>query len=145
MLLHEISSDGWQVLWDSLTVQEHIKIWRRLKTPDLENLTVDDEDVLVECDLVDKVGAAARTLSGGQMRKLQLAIAFVGGSKVCCIDEASSGMVSLIGINPYQKLMKKDPLSRRTIWNIIAKGRTKRTTLITSHFLDEVRSILEIW
>lgn len=28
------------------------------------------------------------------MRKLQLAIAFVGGSKVCCIDEASSGLVS---------------------------------------------------
>ena len=56
------------------------------------------------------------------MRKLQLAISFVGGSKVCCIDEASSGL---------------DPLSRRNIWNIIQKGHSRRTVLVTTHFLDE--------
>lgn len=49
--------------------------------------------MLAECDLLEKGPAKAKTLSGGQMRKLQLAIAFVGGSKVCCIDEASSGLV----------------------------------------------------
>lgn len=84
------------VLWENLTVEEHIKIWRKLKTAAFEDLTVDDyDDVLGECDLVGKAKARAKTLSGGQMRKLQLAIAFVGGSKVCCIDEASSGLVSL--------------------------------------------------
>ncbi|TVY21042.1 ABC transporter A family member 2 [Lachnellula arida] len=110
------------VFWDALTVQEHIKIWRQLKTAASEDLTVDDEDVLVECDLLEKAGARAKTLSGGQMRKLQLAISFVGGSKVCCIDEASSGL---------------DPLSRRNIWNIIQKGHARRTILVTTHFLDE--------
>jgi len=49
---------------------------------------------VTECDLLEKIHAPAKTLSGGQARKLQLAIAFVGGSKVCCIDEASSGLVS---------------------------------------------------
>jgi ABC-type multidrug transport system ATPase subunit len=44
---------------------------------------------------LEKAQASAKTLSGGQMRKLQLAIAFVGGSKVCCIDEASSGLVNI--------------------------------------------------
>ncbi|TVY44013.1 Retinal-specific ATP-binding cassette transporter, partial [Lachnellula occidentalis] len=110
------------VFWESLTVQEHIKIWRQLKTAAFEDLTVDDDDVLVECDLLEKAGARAKTLSGGQMRKLQLAISFVGGSKVCCIDEASSGL---------------DPLSRRNIWNIIQKGHARRTILVTTHFLDE--------
>ncbi|TVY46029.1 ABC transporter A family member [Lachnellula subtilissima] len=110
------------IFWDSLTVQEHIKIWRQLKTAAFEDLTVDDDDVLVECDLLGKAGARAKTLSGGQMRKLQLAISFVGGSKVCCIDEASSGL---------------DPLSRRNIWNIIQKGHARRTILVTTHFLDE--------
>lgn len=76
----------------------------------------------MECDLLEKTNARAKTLSGGQMRKLQLAIAFVGGSKVCCIDEASSGL---------------DPLSRRNIWNIIQKGHARRTVLVTTHFLDE--------
>lgn len=55
--------------------------------------------MLAECDLLEKNDARAKTLSGGQMRKLQLAISFVGGSKVCCIDEASSGLVSDIQLS----------------------------------------------
>jgi len=134
-----------QVFWDNLTVQEHIKIWRKLKTASQEGAEVDDEDILAECDLLEKVQAPAKTLSGGQMRKLQLAIAFVGGSKVCCIDEASSGLVwlsisSSSSMNTDASL--QDPLSRRNIWNIIQKGHTRRTILVTTHFLDEVCSIL---
>ncbi|RDL30175.1 uncharacterized protein BP5553_10453 [Venustampulla echinocandica] len=111
------------VFWQNLTVEEHIKIWRKLKTAAFDNTAVDDDDdVLAECDLLEKAKAPAQTLSGGQMRKLQLAIAFVGESKVCCIDEASSGL---------------DPLSRRNIWNIIQKGHSRRTILVTTHFLDE--------
>ena len=112
-----------QTFWDGLTVEQHIKIWRKLKTASLDRTTTDDEDVLEECDLIGKLDAPVKTLSGGQMRKLQLTIAFVGGSQVCCIDEASSGL---------------DPLSRRNIWNIIQKSHTRRTILVTTHFLDEV-------
>jgi ATP-binding cassette, subfamily A (ABC1), member 3 len=75
-------------------VKEHIMIWRKLKTAAFGDTSEEEDDVLVECDLIEKAEARAKTLSGGQMRKLQLAIAFVGGSKVCCIDEASSGLVS---------------------------------------------------
>lgn len=112
------------VFWENLTVEEHIKIWRKLKTAAFNDQTSndDDDDVLAECDLHEKAKASAKTLSGGQMRKLQLAIAFVGGPKLCCIDEASSGL---------------DPLSRRNIWNIIQKGHSRRTILVTTHFLDE--------
>lgn len=49
--------------------------------------------MIAECDLTGKAHAPSGTLSGGQKRRLQLAIAFSGGSKVCCIDEASSGLV----------------------------------------------------
>ncbi|KAL5322650.1 hypothetical protein ACEPPN_010624 [Leptodophora sp. 'Broadleaf-Isolate-01'] len=110
------------VFWENLTVDEHIKIWKKLKNAAYSDPSEDDGDVLAECDLLDKGPSQAKTLSGGQMRKLQLAIAFVGGSKVCCIDEASSGL---------------DPLSRRNIWNIIQKGHSRRTVLVTTHFLDE--------
>ena len=116
------SANQHKVFWSDLTVQEHIKIWRKLKTAAFEDMTADDDDVLVECDLLEKSNAPAKTLSGGQMRKLQLAISFVGASKVCCIDEASSGL---------------DPLSRRNIWNIIQRGQARRTILVTTHFLDE--------
>jgi ATP-binding cassette subfamily A (ABC1) protein 3 len=112
------------VFWDDLTVAEHIKIWRELKTAAFDDFSegTQDDDVAAECDLLDKLDASAKTLSGGQMRKLQLAISFVGASNVCCIDEASSGL---------------DPLSRRNIWNIIQKGHARRSILVTTHFLDE--------
>ena len=109
------------MFWETLTVEEHIKIWRNLKLAAFQD-TDNQDDVLEECDLVDKAKAKAKTLSGGQKRKLQLAISFTGGSSVCFIDEASSGL---------------DPLSRRHIWNIIQNGHSKRTVLITTHFLDE--------
>ena len=82
-------------MWDELTVAEHIKIWRSIKTAASGSTGVDEdeEDVLVECDLFEKRNARAKTLSGGQKRKLQLAISFVGGSKLCFVDEATSGLV----------------------------------------------------
>lgn len=72
-------------------MRQHIEIWRRLKTA--AATTLDDDDVITECDLLEKIDSPAHTLSGGQMRKLQLAISFAGGSKTCVIDEASSGLV----------------------------------------------------
>ncbi|KAE8392439.1 hypothetical protein BDV23DRAFT_181593 [Aspergillus alliaceus] len=126
----QFSQDGYSfglcpqnnVLWDALTVNEHISIWKRLKTAGNPVSVVKEEDVIAECDLAGKAHSAAGTLSGGQKRRLQLAIGFCGGSKVCCIDEASSGL---------------DPLSRRNIWNIIQQGRQHRTAILTTHFLDE--------
>ncbi|KAL1842323.1 hypothetical protein VTK73DRAFT_3147 [Phialemonium thermophilum] len=66
--------------------------------------------------------APAKTLSGGQKRKLQLGMMLTGGSAVCCVDEVSSGL---------------DPLSRRKIWDILLAERGRRTIIMTTHFLDE--------
>lgn len=109
------------VLWDELTVEEHVRIWNEIKCA---GDTVEARNTLIEaCDLVSKKHAFSKTLSGGQKRKLQLACMYVGGSKVCLLDEVSSGL---------------DPLSRRVIWNIILAERGKRSMVLTTHFLDEV-------
>lgn len=47
---------------------------------------------------------------------------FAGGSRVCCVDEVSTGL---------------DPISRRNIWEILLAERTRRTIIMTTHFLDE--------
>ncbi|KAF2201609.1 P-loop containing nucleoside triphosphate hydrolase protein, partial [Delitschia confertaspora ATCC 74209] len=86
------------VIWEELTVAEHIQIFS-----DLKCLVRANEEVI-------KKSFKAKTLSGGQKRKLQLAMMFAGGSSVCCVDE---------------------------IWDILLAERSKRTIIMTTHFLDE--------
>lgn len=110
------------VLWDDLTVFEHIKIFNQLKTP--SHPASDDEiHALIDAvGLKTKTKAISKTLSGGQKRKLQLGMMLTGDSAICCVDEVSSGI---------------DPLSRRKIWDILLSERGKRTIVMTTHFLDE--------
>jgi ABC-type multidrug transport system ATPase subunit len=110
------------VMWDELTVFEHVQIFNRLKTAGKGDDKETIKNLIRACDLGHKINAKSSTLSGGQKRKLQLAMMFTGGSAVCCVDEVSSGL---------------DPLSRRKIWEILLAERGERTFLLTTHFLDE--------
>jgi ATP-binding cassette subfamily A (ABC1) protein 3 len=110
------------VLWDELTVFEHVAVFNRLKSLHKPVGKEEVANLIKACDLEHKMHAKAKTLSGGQKRKLQLAMMFAGGSHVCCIDEVSSGL---------------DPLSRRKIWEILLRERQSRSLLLTTHFLDE--------
>ncbi|KAI1106585.1 P-loop containing nucleoside triphosphate hydrolase protein [Jackrogersella minutella] len=110
------------VLWDELTVEEHIRVFNRLKSPKKTASTKEIHDLVEAVDLGPKVKAMSKTLSGGQKRKLQLGMMLTGGSAVCCVDEVSSGI---------------DPLSRRKIWDILLAERGRRTIILTTHFLDE--------
>ncbi|KFA75696.1 hypothetical protein S40288_06146 [Stachybotrys chartarum IBT 40288] len=110
------------VLWDDLTVEEHLTIFNRLKSPNAHATKQETHDLIRSVDLWTKRKALAKTLSGGQKRKLQLGMMLTGGSAVCCVDEVSSGI---------------DPLSRRKLWDIILAERGRRTMILTTHFLDE--------
>lgn len=78
------------VLWDELTCSQHLTLWSALKRP--SGAPADEVgELLSECGLLDKKHAAAGSLSGGQKRRLQLAIGLVGGSQLVLIDEATSG------------------------------------------------------
>ncbi|KAI1312365.1 hypothetical protein F5Y03DRAFT_390713 [Xylaria venustula] len=108
------------VLWDSLTVSEHLSIWASLKGGGESRESLDQ--LIEQCDLTKKKNNLAASLSGGTKRKLQLACMLVGGSSVCFADEITSGL---------------DPLSRRVIWEVIKRERARRTMVLTTHFLDE--------
>lgn len=110
------------VLWNELTVEEHIRIFNGLKSTGPLDSKANLEGLIKAIDLDRKIGAKSKTLSGGQKRKLQLGMMFTGGSSVCCVDEVSSGL---------------DPLSRRKIWDILLAERGSRTIILTTHFLDE--------
>lgn len=110
------------MLWDDLTVEEHVRVFNRLKSPRKHATRDEIAQLVASVDLAPKSSARAKTLSGGQKRKLQLGMMLTGGSRVCCVDEVSSGL---------------DPISRRKIWDILLAERGRRTIIMTTHFLDE--------
>ena len=79
--------------------------------------------------LADKRRARVRTLSGGQARRLDLALALIGDPEVLFLDEPTTGF---------------DPNARRDAWDMIAGLRRSGTTvLLTSHYLDEVQQLAD--
>jgi ABC-2 type transport system ATP-binding protein len=79
--------------------------------------------------LTDKRRARVRTLSGGQLRRLDLALALVGDPELIFLDEPTTGF---------------DPDARRSDWEMIANLRDLgKTVLLTSHYLDEVQQLAD--
>ena len=75
------------LLFDDLTVYEHLKLFSKLKQNYNEN---EINNMLDLINLTDKKHALSKTLSGGMKRKLSVAIAFIGGSKIVILDEPSN-------------------------------------------------------
>ncbi|KAF7307603.1 hypothetical protein MIND_00555500 [Mycena indigotica] len=110
------------VLISELSCLQTLKLWRAVKWSGKADKDEDLVQLLKDCDLGNKIHANADTLSGGQKRKLQLAIGLVGGSNIVLVDECTSGV---------------DPLSRRALWRTLISFRQERTIIFTTHFLDE--------
>lgn len=70
------------VLWGSLTVEEHLQFFGRLKGLSGKELSAEVSAYIKDMDLEPKRHSAAKTLSGGQKRALSVGIAFIGGSEV---------------------------------------------------------------
>ena len=75
------------VLWDSLTVDEHLRLYAGLKGVPGNEIDSAVNDVIRDVGLTEKVNAQSSQLSGGQKRKLSVAIALIGDSKVVILDE----------------------------------------------------------
>ncbi|XP_057564820.1 phospholipid-transporting ATPase ABCA7 isoform X4 [Hippopotamus amphibius kiboko] len=112
----------YNVLFDMLTVDEHVWFYGRLKGLSAAAVGSEQKRLLQDVGLVPKRQAQARHLSGGMQRKLSVAIAFVGGSQVVILDEPTAGV---------------DPASRRGIWELLLKYREGRTLILSTHHLDE--------
>lgn len=64
----------------------------------------------------------ASTLSGGQKRKLSVAISMIGDSKIVMLDEPTSGM---------------DTTARRRLWDMLKKNKGEKIVILTTHYMDE--------
>ncbi len=107
-----------------LTVAETVRLYARLH-PDPR--PVDEAIGIV--GLTEKSGARVKTLSGGQRRRLDLALGIVGRPDLIFLDEPTTGF---------------DPSARRRSWELIDVLRGLGTTiLLTTHYMDEAQNLAD--
>eukprot|EP01135_Chromosphaera_perkinsii_P005117 Nk52_evm4s317 gene=Nk52_evmTU4s317 len=110
------------ILYHHMSVAEHLRFYCILKNVASEKVEMEIDVMLKEIQLEDKANFLVHELSGGMRRKLSVAIALIGNSKVVFMDEPTAGM---------------DPFARRTTWELILKNKKNRTILLTTHLMDE--------
>jgi ABC-2 type transport system ATP-binding protein len=89
----------------------------------------DPEEVLAAVGLTEKRSARVRSLSGGQRRRLDVALGIVGRPELLFLDEPTTGF---------------DPQARRTFWQLVRDLRGDGTTiLLTTHYLDEAQQLAD--
>ena len=89
----------------------------------------DPDELLELVGLTEKGGERVKRLSGGQQRRLDLALGMVGNPELLFLDEPTTGF---------------DPQARRQAWDIVqalAGGGT--TVLLTTHYLDEAQALAD--
>ena len=89
----------------------------------------DVDEVLELVGLTDKANARAKTLSGGQRRRLDLGVALIGDPDVVFLDEPTTGF---------------DPAARRSAWEMVRSLRSLgKTILLPTHYLDEAQQLAD--
>jgi ABC-2 type transport system ATP-binding protein len=89
----------------------------------------DPEEVIDAVGLREKQGALVRTLSGGQRRRLDVALGIIGNPELLFLDEPTTGF---------------DPKARRDFWSLIRTLKSEgRTILLTTHYLDEAEALAD--
>ena len=107
---------------DELTVREMIRYFAAYYPH-----PADPDAVIESVGLTEKAGARLRQLSGGQRRRVDVALGIVGNPELLFLDEPTTGF---------------DPEARRQFWHLIkglADGGT--TILLTTHYLDEAEAL----
>jgi ATP-binding cassette subfamily A (ABC1) protein 3 len=114
------------VLFPELTVIEHLKMFGRIKGLIGAELTAAVNTKIEQVGLTEKINTPSKALSGGMKRKLSLAIALIGDSKIVFLDEPTSGM---------------DPYSRRFTWEMLKQNKEGRVIVLTTHFMVRVSAV----
>ena len=107
-----------------LTVRESVAHWAGFYPAPR-----DVEEVIDIVGLADSAEQQTRRLSGGQQRRLDLALALVGDPELVFLDEPTTGF---------------DPAARRNAWDTVRSLRELgKTVLLTTHYLDEAQALAD--
>ncbi|KAJ3262719.1 ATP-binding cassette sub- A member 5 [Chytriomyces hyalinus] len=123
------------VLFQSFTPREHLRLYIGLKgiiikdannKADPNAIPTYIEALLSDVGLLEKADTAAKNLSGGQKRKLSLAIALLGNPALILLDEPTTGM---------------DAGAVEQVWRLLEYVKQGRTIIITTHSMEEADTL----
>lgn len=108
-----------------ISVRRELDMWARLSS------RTDDVDRVLELvELGHRADSKIDSLSGGERRRLDLAMAIWGSPDLIVLDEPTTGL---------------DPESRRTLWGLVRRLRDNGTTIIlTTHYLEEAEELADV-
>lgn len=108
----------------NLTVYENLDFMANVYQ--IENKKDKIDNLIKTFKLEEVVKQKAKTLSGGYMRKLSIAISLINDPKILFLDEPTLGL---------------DVLSRKELWNTINTLKGKITIILTTHYMEEAESL----
>jgi len=111
-------------IYSHVTPREALRHWARFYPHPR-----DVEEVLALAGLQDRADVRTRKLSGGQLRRLDFALALVGDPELIFLDEPTTGF---------------DPEARRAAWETVRSLRELgKTIVLTTHYLDEAQALAD--
>jgi ABC-2 type transport system ATP-binding protein len=111
-------------MYRHITVREALEQWARFYPAPR-----DVDEVVTLAGLTEKQGALTRTLSGGQMRRLDFALALIGDPELIFLDEPTTGF---------------DPAARRDAWQMLDGLRELgKTIFLTTHYMEEAERLAD--
>jgi ABC-type multidrug transport system ATPase subunit len=109
-----------------MTARETLWFYGRIRGIDPVVLKDRVEKLIEQVGLTHFADRTSGTYSGGNKRKLSLAVSLIGSPRVLLLDEPSSGM---------------DPFARRQMWDVIAEVSEDRSVVLTTHSMEECEAL----
>ncbi|KAG0312581.1 hypothetical protein BGZ99_009382 [Dissophora globulifera] len=116
------------VLWPKLTARDHLKLFAKIKGVAPSDVDAAVDQMLHEMGLEELGNKRAETFSGGNKRRLSLAMAVIGCPKVVFLDEPTTGV---------------DVSIRQLIWNSIRKLKRTSCVILTTHSMEEADALCD--
>ena len=116
------------LIYDDLTVKENLEIFCSFRFYDKYYIGPKVAELLQNFKLKNCENKKASKLSGGEKRKLMMAIACCGGSEIIILDEPTGGV---------------DIQGKNEIWEILNEMKQERVIILITHYMDEVGELAD--